>query len=402
MKKTKKAVAGILTVAIALSAFAFTGCSSEEIKENVNKVTNGVIDMFEESGATTETTDKPSVEDYDGTIVQDGESYAMMSAMAFTASTQAQTTETETFTPVSCELVATVEPSDANQNVYWTVEFVDPTDEWTTGKAIGDYIEVTEKSVSTGNVICYKPFGAQIKITATSEEKPDISASCTVDFVKSIKSVSLVYGDDLPINLGGITDVIWEVNPNGVGMGGDRNMTVECYNDYTIDREFSFEVEFVTPAVYFDNSYTSTTVWGGGMFQTPTYKDGYFVLNGTDCGLLSSAYEIGNEMPFWDITSFSMDYKGFVLDFVPRTSSSSANGLNLGRTDSMSINDLINNYLCKIDNGYLYTVKVVFRDSADMGTYTPIYTYYSLLNLVGYTNIAQVQSITLGSEGLQF
>lgn len=142
MKKMKKTVAGILTVAIALSTFAFAGCNSEDIKENVNKVTNGVIDMFEESGAATETTDKPSVEDYDGTIVQDGESYKMMSAMAFTASTQAQTTETETFTPVSCELVATVEPSDANQNVYWTVEFVDPTDEWTTGKAVGDYIEV--------------------------------------------------------------------------------------------------------------------------------------------------------------------------------------------------------------------------------------------------------------------
>lgn len=125
-------------------------------------------------------------------------------------------------------------------------------------------------------------------------------------------------------------------------------------------------------------------------------------MNGTDCGLLSSAYEIGNAMPYWDITSFSMDYKGFVLDFVPRTSSSNANGLNLGRTDSMSIDDLINNYLCKIDNGYLYTVKVVFWDSADSGTYTPIYTYYSLLNLIGYTNIAQVQSITLDSENLQF
>lgn len=399
MKRMKKTVASILTAVVALSAVGFAGCSEEDMKNALNDVKTSVSDFIDGS-TESNAEEKPSVEDYDGTIVQDGETYPMLKAMAFTApQAQATSTETETFTPVSVDLKATVEPSDANQNVVWSVEFVNSSSSWANGKNISEYMQVTQSlsSVSTGTVTCLKPFGEQIKITATSAENADISASCTVDFVQSVKSVSLSYGEDLSINLGGITNVTWEVNYYGIGMGGDRKIAVEYYDDYTIYRPLGERVKLVSPSLYLNGE--NSTTWGKGIYSKESYNDGYFVLNGTDCGLCSH-YDTDSDL--FDLDYFQIDNSHF-NKCKPRTSSSSSSGILLTNIDKISTEDLISNYLCKIDNGYLYTLVLELVDyNSGEQVFPIVYTSLSLINLVGYTNVARVQSISLESDSLTF
>lgn len=91
------------------------------------------------------------------------------------------------------QLTATITPANAtNKAVDWSVAFVNPSSEWASGKSVTNYVTVTPTSdgALTANVECKQAFGEQIKVTVTSRTNSDVSASCTVDYVKRVESLN--------------------------------------------------------------------------------------------------------------------------------------------------------------------------------------------------------------------
>lgn len=307
MKTIKKIVAGVLTAVVSL--VGLVGCTDkqagleyDEYKGNVNNVIEVPVDE-----------EKPSVADFDGQIVRTGGAYNFSKNMAFLGSDLVRTTSTtateETFTESSVTVTATVYPADANQNVDWRVEFMNASSTWATGKSVTDYVSVTTETAgsTTATVTCKRPFAEQIKLVCTSQENAEISDYRTVDFVQAVKSVSLTFGDDLPINFGGETAVSWELNENGIGMGGDANVQIEMYEDYTLsDNTYAWDIDLISPQYYYD-----------GTDDADMFADGYLVFeNGP--GLYSYTDHVEDLevvvttidcmcYPFEDITSLVFD-----------------------------------------------------------------------------------------------
>lgn len=99
------------------------------------------------------------------------------------------------FSVRSYQLVATVLPEDAtDKSLDWTAAFKNAQSEWAQGKQLDSYLTLTvSEDTHTVTVNCPEPFAEQIEITATSRSTPEVTASCTADYLSSV-SVKL----DLP------------------------------------------------------------------------------------------------------------------------------------------------------------------------------------------------------------
>ena len=82
-------------------------------------------------------------------------------------------------------------------------------------------------------VQCKAAFAEQIVITAKSREKQSIAATCTVDYVQKIESISLSIGN-VPINLGGNTDVKIYIGEDNRNNGGVITLDVTVSEVYTL------------------------------------------------------------------------------------------------------------------------------------------------------------------------
>lgn len=134
----------------------------------------------EESPAQTETV----VTDGEGNPMESGKVYAMPANMVF-ATTAAEPSDAKD----GITLKATIDPDTAaNQNVDWSVSFVNPSSSWASGKTVTDYVTVTPTSdgALTATVQCLKAFGEQIKITVKSRANEYATAECTVDYARRI------------------------------------------------------------------------------------------------------------------------------------------------------------------------------------------------------------------------
>lgn len=134
----------------------------------------------EESPAQTETV----VTDGEGNAMESGKVYAMPANMVF-AATAAEPSDAKD----GITLKATIDPDTAaNQNVDWSVSFVNPSSSWASGKTVTDYVTVTPTSdgALTATVQCLKAFGEQIKITVKSRANEYATAECTVDYARRI------------------------------------------------------------------------------------------------------------------------------------------------------------------------------------------------------------------------
>lgn len=96
-------------------------------------------------------------------------------------------------------VTATVMPSDAfNQELDWSVEWVNPSSAWASGKSVSDYVTVTPESdgARKATVSCLQAFGEQIHVVATSRDNSDISGKVTADYrqcyVGTMASLSFV------------------------------------------------------------------------------------------------------------------------------------------------------------------------------------------------------------------
>lgn len=134
----------------------------------------------------------------DGAVISDGVSHGikLMSARAqFDEDSSAGGSSDTASTYV---LTATVEPNyAANKAVDWSVAFVEAGSEWATGKTVTDYVTVTPESDGAlkATVKCLKAFGEQIKVTVTSRDNADASASCLVDYKQKLAGGTLKIND---------------------------------------------------------------------------------------------------------------------------------------------------------------------------------------------------------------
>ena len=123
------------------------------------------------------------VADNEGNKMNDGVFHNLPIAML--VSQTPTKTETSDDIKTSVNVVATITPDDAaNKAVDWNVAFVNASSAWASGKTATDYItaEPTTDGALTATVTCKAAFGEQIKITVTSRDNPEASASCMVDY----------------------------------------------------------------------------------------------------------------------------------------------------------------------------------------------------------------------------
>ena len=94
-------------------------------------------------------------------------------------------------------LTATVNEDATRKAVDWTVEFANPSSQWATGKTVTEYVTATSSGDLTATVQCLKAFGEQILVSAVSKDDPQVKATCTCDYQKSIATITLgLYNDE--------------------------------------------------------------------------------------------------------------------------------------------------------------------------------------------------------------
>ena len=136
----------------------------------------------------------PSVVDENGETMESGTVYAMPARMMYTsAATTAADGTTVSSSPITLE--ATITPDTAtDKSVKWSVAFVNPSSEWATDKTVTDYVSVSSSGL-TCTVTCHQAFGEQIKITVTSNDNPEATDSCVVDYLKRVEDVTFALSD---------------------------------------------------------------------------------------------------------------------------------------------------------------------------------------------------------------
>lgn len=263
-------------------------------------------------------------------------------------------------------ITATVSPDDSadNSGLNWSMEFKDPESVWASGKTLSDYLTLTPSGTDTAGsktvyVQCLQPFGEQVVITATSQDNPDITASCTADFAQRVESATLKFGD-LPVNLGGDTNVKWELNPNGVGEGGAVNVTMEKSEVYSLAEDFTYTVTA-------ESSFT---------------EESYFTLDGK--GVTTT--------PPGDITQTGIVFDHALMDTMHL--------FILGRNGDFifseaTVGELIP-YFSNITNGHVLNIRLTISGSHSKTEYT------SRIMVTGYTNSSVISNVEFDTSGLVF
>ena len=269
--------------------------------------------------------------------------------------------ESETLT-----ITATVSPDNSadNTGLDWSMAFKNPAAEWATGKTLSDYMTLTPSGTDvagskTVSVKCLKPFGEQIVITATSQDNPAVPASCTADFAQRVESATLKFGD-LNVNLGGDTNVKWELNPNGAGVGGATNVTMEKSDVYTLAEEFTYTVKA-------ESSYT---------------EDNQFTLNGEGVSVTAPGdiTESGLTFNYALFETTQMMIFDRIEDFV---------------FDKATVSELIP-YFSNITNGHVLNIRLTVTGVHSVTEYT------SKIMVVGYTNSSTISDVQFDNSGLVF
>lgn len=269
--------------------------------------------------------------------------------------------ESETLT-----IKATVSPDNSadNTGLDWSMAFKNPSSEWAAGKTLSDYMTLTPSGTDvagskTVSVKCLKPFGEQIVITATSQDNPEVTASCTADFAQRIESATLNFGD-LNVNLGGDTNVKWELNQNGVGVGGATNVTTEKSDVYTLEEDFTYTVTA-------ESSFT---------------EESYFKLNGTGVTYTAPG----------DITESGLTFNYALFDTMHMFILDRFNDFYFYQATA---SELIP-YFSNIENGHVLNIRLTVTGAHSETEYT------SRIMIVGYTNSSVISDVTFDNSGLVF
>lgn len=255
-------------------------------------------DWFEQPAE--EETETPDVTDGDGNEMESGKVYPMPSSMIF-ATTAAESGIT---------VKATVTPDNAtNKNLIWSVEWVNPSSSWATGKTVSEYISLVKNGADTATVSCLKAFGEQAKIVVTSESNPEAKAECTLDYKQRTTGVSSFEYTGLgehsgslnPFSTVGSASEVsnylqnnaqiaaeWSVNQEGIADANQFDAFAAKSSVYTIANDDKVSISFSMPSViledsvgFIDNILSALDVWGiggenRGFFAEAVYEASVF------------------------------------------------------------------------------------------------------------------------------
>lgn len=184
-----------------------------------------------------ETTQAPQPQDTPLVIESYAENGIMLASSEATTASDGTTSQT---------ITATVTPSSATKKALtWSIAFKNANSTWAKGKTVTDYVTIApDSSNDTICVVsCVQSFGEQIIVKCQSKYYPEVYATATVDCVSKIKSAKLNIGN-IPVNLGGTTEILYEINKGTTGPGGVVSATIEKSDVYTIDKNFDVTVSF--------------------------------------------------------------------------------------------------------------------------------------------------------------
>lgn len=457
MKRLKKTVAGTLAMLMALSVFAFAGCKEKDVAQgNIPQV--GETQQAQQGNKETGEVSAEK-QPYDGQVVRAGGTYEFTNKIAFLSSELNAVSEGEITEPLAISLTATVTPADAKQDVLWSVAFVNADSEWATGKTVTDYVTVepTTEDGTTVAVTCKAAFSEQIKIICASKYNPEITAECLVDFVSEATKVSLNLGE-FAVNLGGQTDVTWELGAAD-GWGGTANVMIESEKEGTLTDNYTWQIDLVSPEWYGSGisslekyegeavashysdyktegipfwqyeTYERIGSWtGGGYYNNGAWgyfvgygteyfkstdaensitdekslSDGCLIVNGIDCFMRRK----------YNVTSFRFDYTTYQESYLGGLSSEDGYGyFSNGYSKTLikdyyhdssistlkyatEIGEYTNLPTATITDGRLYTLVLTLTNTTT-GEVTP---YLSLLNLTKFEISASVTAIALSKN----
>lgn len=454
MKRLKKTVAGTLAMLMALSVFAFAGCKEKDVAQGNIPQVGGTQQAQQGNKETGEVSAEK--QPYDGQVVRAGGTYEFTNKIAFLSSELNAVSEGEITEPLAISLTATVTPADAKQDVLWSVAFVNADSEWATGKTVTDYVTVepTTEDGTTVTVTCKAAFSEQIKIICASKYNPEITAECLVDFVSEATKVSLNLGE-FAVNLGGQTDVTWELGAAD-GWGGTANVMIESEKEGTLTDNYTWQIDLVSPEWYTKGvsvleeytlglpifsigsagNYTSDGVpawdYEGYTKKSATYAEGYDWGWNLGYGIISTQARYGNDdgsladgaliindkdcfmKRRFNVTSLNFDYELYGTSYLGYSYESGVTGKKGGVYFSNAydksvvrawaegsytlntINEDGNTDLptATITDGRLYTLVLTLTNTAT-GEVTP---YLSLLNLTKFEISASVTAIALSKN----
>lgn len=92
-------------------------------------------------------------------------------------------------------LTATILPeTTTDKSVDWSVEFVEPTSSWASGKTASNYVSVvpTSDGALTATVSANEGFAAQVKIVVTARSNPEATAYCLVDYGQRLADTTTI------------------------------------------------------------------------------------------------------------------------------------------------------------------------------------------------------------------
>ncbi len=258
--------------------------------------------LYSNGNVSFSTLENPEQEQTDsgGMIIGEGESNGVKLMSAKIAPEDFAANDVSTLAESAYKLTASVYPSTAtDKTVDWSVEFVNPSSAWATGKAVTDYVTVTPTSdgALTANVECLQAFGEQIKVIVTSRDNSSAKANCTVDYMKRIKSLNFTfkYGDVDKGSISADTDGVYRFDYTGE----KENYTVipsPVYLPYTIDVDYTLAVS---------GTFTDAFGYGDGVMLNSLFL-GAGLSGAVSEGELSSAAnayveQIGSCVQIWQI-----------------------------------------------------------------------------------------------------
>ena len=337
--KIVTAVLAILLVVVIAGAAALVGVLSNGFKDWTK------FQPDEQTEQTDETADNG------GAIIGEsvGNGVKLMSAKIPVAEYAANGVSAQAETAYT--LTATITPNDAsNKAVNWSVAFVNPSSSWANGKKVTDYVTVTPvaNSVLTATVECKQAFGEQIKVTVTSVDNPEKSASCTVDYAQKVTGASLSFGGAANFDYESSSvytladtfaveyEIVFHFNPQLTYFFSALDFEVDDFvSDVKSGEHIYFDVSF------FD-SYLTGTLVSGAVIGVGSESSPSWILIGGD-NSVNFVYEIFNFIDETGGECFSIDItvsvEGTYSDFTYTTTLSARDFVNNSTITDVSLNE---------------------------------------------------------------
>ena len=159
------------------------------------------------------------------------------------------------------KLIATIEPVTAtNQDLNWTIAFIDNTG-WASGKTVTDYVTLTP-SGNEATIRMAQRFSKQIKVTATTKDGTNLSASCTVDCRKIVNSVDVTFNDaELDTSVAGSSKSMKFDEPQKRMYLNTSAMYENYLNEFDLSKVFTGTINYSEGTV--DYAGNTATYFGG-------------------------------------------------------------------------------------------------------------------------------------------